>query len=540
MSEPKNFDANKILSSNSMKDTMAMDMHLQYLQDQLQETRDELFALVEVCTLINSVLDVSKLIEIIMEMAKKVLNAEASSLMLIDEKTGELVFKVAHGEVGEKIKEIRIPQGKGIAGWVAQSGKSLLISDVTKDSRFYSAADEKTNFKTRSIICAPLISKEKTLGIVEVLNKRPGKGGTSFTENDLRLLEALANQSAVALENAVLYEKLSSEKRKIETIVNSMRDAVIVTDHDFSVAMANPAAEKLFPGASSAVESGGNLKLDIILNELTDHPRDGNFDVVMMKPESAVLSNSVTLMRDQNDQIQGAILAMRNITDPRERQRAVAEFIALSSNQLKDKVESMPPAQALQLIDHTLKFIYFNEIEGGPIRLDRSSCSMGSLVSKVLEKAESTCSNQNHRVPIWSQTSTDPDLNLDRERISHIIERLIAVHGPLFTNFDGHAQITEFTETENITLSLSADLEGVHLSVKGIPFPSWISNFDPHFSNWNFQSVLQCEPLRCSPLETAYFMHVMDAHGGQFIYDIPSSECRIFIPILKEIQGDLK
>jgi putative nucleotidyltransferase with HDIG domain len=97
--------------------------------------------------------------------------------------------------------------GEGIAGWVAQNCKPLLVPDVTKDPRFYKQADEKSKFVTKSILAVPLMAHQKLIGVVEVLNK---KSGESFAPEDVTLLEALAHQSAVAIENAKLYRDLQS------------------------------------------------------------------------------------------------------------------------------------------------------------------------------------------------------------------------------------------------------------------------------------------------------------------------------------------
>jgi hypothetical protein len=103
---------------------------------------------------------------------------------------------------------MRIKVGEGIAGYVAQTGEALIISDVHKDSRFYRLVDSRTGFKTRSILCVPMKSKGQMVGVLEVLNK---KGDNLFTERDLELLAILGNLIAVALENARLYTKLREQ-----------------------------------------------------------------------------------------------------------------------------------------------------------------------------------------------------------------------------------------------------------------------------------------------------------------------------------------
>ncbi len=122
--------------------------------------------------------------------------------MLYDPKSKELFFEVALGKKGEKVKKIRLKLGEGIAGTAAKMDKALNIPDVTKDPHFYKEADSRSGFKTKSILTVPLKRKGKLLGVLEVLNK---KNGRSFDKQDLRLIQIIAGQAAVAIENAQLY-----------------------------------------------------------------------------------------------------------------------------------------------------------------------------------------------------------------------------------------------------------------------------------------------------------------------------------------------
>jgi HD-GYP domain-containing protein (c-di-GMP phosphodiesterase class II) len=152
--------------------------------------------------MVGSTLEIKRLLKVVMELAARTLRAEASSILLKDKATGDLLFDVATGEAADRMKTIRVPRGQGIAGAVAESGQSLLVPDCSKDPRFFKAADDKTKFSTRNIIAVPLVARGETIGVVEVLNRL---GGGTFNAQDVRLLEALANQSAVAIQNAQLF-----------------------------------------------------------------------------------------------------------------------------------------------------------------------------------------------------------------------------------------------------------------------------------------------------------------------------------------------
>jgi HD-GYP domain-containing protein (c-di-GMP phosphodiesterase class II) len=160
-------------------------------------------ALTSASSVVNSTLDLKQLLKLVMELAARTLRAEASSILLKDRASGDLLFDVATGEAADRVQTIRVPRGQGIAGHVAESGESLLVPDCGKDPRFFKAADEKSKFVTRNIIAVPLVARGETIGVVEVLNRL---GGGTFTPEDLSLLQALAHQSAVAIQNAQLFQ----------------------------------------------------------------------------------------------------------------------------------------------------------------------------------------------------------------------------------------------------------------------------------------------------------------------------------------------
>ncbi|MEO0142122.1 MAG: sensor domain-containing diguanylate cyclase, partial [candidate division WOR-3 bacterium] len=173
--------------------------------ESLRKKVKELEILNEIVRAINSSLRLDEIIQIIMEKTADLIKAEGWSVLLLDEEKKELVFKAAAGEAGKKLIGMRLKLGQGIAGWVARSGKSLIVSDVSKDPRFYSGVDKKTKFTTKSILCVPMKSRNKIIGVVEVVNKI---GGDPFTEDDLRIFENLVEHVTIALLNARLYEQM--------------------------------------------------------------------------------------------------------------------------------------------------------------------------------------------------------------------------------------------------------------------------------------------------------------------------------------------
>lgn len=158
----------------------------------------------EVGNLLNSTLDQKIVRHRAMEAITSIMRAEAGSLLLVDEKNKQLYFEVALGEKGDKIKEVRLNIGEGIAGWVAKHGRPLVINDVARDKRFQSNVDKKSRFKTRDMVCVPVRIKGKVIGVLQAINRI----GSPFEKEDMRLFQLFSNQVAIALDNARLYEEI--------------------------------------------------------------------------------------------------------------------------------------------------------------------------------------------------------------------------------------------------------------------------------------------------------------------------------------------
>ena len=144
--------------------------------------------------------DVDKLLLMLSDLARDILQVDRCSLFLLDREKGELWTKVAHG-----VEEIRVPSGSGIVGWVAKQGENLVVEDAYSDPRFNPEVDKKTGYRTRNILAVPLFDKKRNvLGVFQVVNKLSGK----FSEEDVELLTLLAGYASSAIENSLLQAKI--------------------------------------------------------------------------------------------------------------------------------------------------------------------------------------------------------------------------------------------------------------------------------------------------------------------------------------------
>ena len=148
---------------------------------------------------LTSSLQLDQVLRTIMEKIDEFLRPDNWSLLLLDEAKQELYFELAVGKASTALKDVRIKMGQGIAGWVAQQGQTVVVPDTAKDTRFLGHIDEKTKVETQSIVAVPVKFRNTCLGVIELINC---VGPDGFDPRDLKLLEALSDFAAIALENA--------------------------------------------------------------------------------------------------------------------------------------------------------------------------------------------------------------------------------------------------------------------------------------------------------------------------------------------------
>jgi GAF domain-containing protein len=153
------------------------------------------------------------LLDQILYHAMSVLRAEGGSLLVYDDETNELVFVLVQGDAREKLQGYRIERDKGIAGWIATHQQPLIVNNARQDRRFSVEVDEKFNFTTHSIIGVPMVTRDKLIGVIEVINKQ---GGDPFNEFDADLLAILGHVAAIALDE--LHARLEAEEAAAKSL----------------------------------------------------------------------------------------------------------------------------------------------------------------------------------------------------------------------------------------------------------------------------------------------------------------------------------
>jgi len=244
----------------------------------LHATREQLeqaHLLYQISQAITSTLDLKTVFHQTTELAASILQAQAATLFSIDTKQSELVFMVAKGTAAHALEEKRIPITQGVVGWVAMHGQPLIVNNTKKSNLFDPDMDAQTGFSTRNIVCVPLRMHDRTVGVLEVLNK---EGEEGFTTADADWLTTMGQQIAIALENAQLYENLRQEQERIIKAQEEVRNQLGRELHDNTAQMLSLIIMQL-DLAQQLLSKGKIDKVAAELQRIEDHAKQANREV---------------------------------------------------------------------------------------------------------------------------------------------------------------------------------------------------------------------------------------------------------------------
>lgn len=330
------------LSSSSGKKTEDLVGELEELIEKVQTSRprlkkedeqsklknSDLKALLDISQAINSTLVLDEILQIVMKRAIELLKAERGFLMLLDEERN-LQFKTAHNLVKESLSQEDFKISMSIANQVAQTGVSVYTSDALEDER-YSKQKSVMELKLRSIMCVPLKSKQKIIGIVYLDNSSQAN---IFLQSDLDLFELFASQAAIAIENAKLYENILALKIYNENVVSKTPIGIIVVDKNFKITIANKTSQEIFRkiGWQDSFAPQGIWQLylfDLVAPEergrwkkicyqvlFTGRPFEEDRSYHKTTTGELALSLKISPLNTLDDQIIGLIIVFEDITD---------------------------------------------------------------------------------------------------------------------------------------------------------------------------------------------------------------------------------
>jgi signal transduction histidine kinase len=281
---------------------------------------------------LTSTLELFTLLDLIVNAARDLTRTEATSILLLDNKTGDLYFEAVTGSKSEEIKRIVVPPDS-LAGWVAREGRAQIINDVSRDQRFFAKVGETTGVRTRSLIVVPLKVKDKTIGVLEAINR---SDNSPFVEEDVELMTTLGAQAAVAITNARLFQQSDLISEMVHELRTPLTSIVAYSElmlrREIPPVQARGFTETIYQEAMhlSSMTNGflelsrlqsGRIRMDMVNFNLTDLVREV---MQLLQPQT-----------DERGLTLSATLPNRDVFVNADRERIRQVLVNLTSNAIK-------------------------------------------------------------------------------------------------------------------------------------------------------------------------------------------------------------
>jgi PAS domain S-box-containing protein len=288
-------------------------------------SRDWVHVLYEVTRQFASTLELEEVLAKVLDLTARAVGADAGSIFQLDAAGCVTRSILARGNLPARVKRpiVAAVMRQGLAGWVYQHRQSVVIRDTRSDERWHFFPDDTV--VTRSAMAAPLIRKDEVIGIITMMQSQPN----SFTQQHLELLDAIAAQAAVAIENATLYARATNERSLLRTVIASAKDAILVTDRDDRVVLLNPAAQSAL---GIAEEARGRPVLEVLRDPaVRELYASGQADVrELVLADGRVFDSALVDIGEV-----GKVLGMHDITALKQLDALKSEFVAHVAHDLR-------------------------------------------------------------------------------------------------------------------------------------------------------------------------------------------------------------
>ncbi len=328
---------------DDLSQSMSVYLDRAHLRLRLDQQAVEFGVISDISHTLTSTLNMEDVFRQLTGTIRKTLHVESLSVGLAEAYSGDIVFvEQLMGSKFENMSEIRVKRGQGIAGWVALHGEPVIINNVYADKRFYSGSDRRSGFRTDSMICIPLMVEQRTIGVLQAINRQYGE----FTERDLQLLKAIGGPLAAAIENARLHTDVLAEKRRVEAIFSSMSEGLLTVTPDGIITHANDALGALLLDEPSELVGQNlaaiNLTGEGDLSDLLDMLSEADDEYLQMATDMErsngelipVLISSAAIY-DVYEQVSEYILTFSDLSQVREVERMREDLFQAIAHELR-------------------------------------------------------------------------------------------------------------------------------------------------------------------------------------------------------------
>jgi signal transduction histidine kinase len=296
---------------------------------------EELRTLIQITRTITATLDLDKVINMTIKQVHDSWQIEASSLWLRDETDQTLRVLANVGTPAETLANFRIPLGQGFVGQVAQTGKWILTNNAEEHPLHFRQVDRETGFKTRSILCVPLVFREKVIGVLQLLNKLDG----DFNDRDVERALSIATAVAIAVSNSLLFQQAESRQHQLEATLEHNGNPIIIIDPDLKVLLLNQQARTRLNISREAI--GKHASAVIKPAKLAEFITQSLGENDTVRKEISLNDDSVWLSTLAPIPSYGRVLILQDITYLKDLDKSKSNFVATVSHDLRAPLSSI-------------------------------------------------------------------------------------------------------------------------------------------------------------------------------------------------------
>jgi signal transduction histidine kinase len=478
-----------------------LDTQAHVVQDTANELANrllELRSLQESVKAINSSLALDELLQLIVESATRVLRGARCTIALVDDQRGFVVTKAAAGIARDQLWGTSFRIGQGVAGWVVENRQAVSIGSVNQDTRFRRVGQ----WPVATLISVPLISDAEgnstaVMGALTATSPEPG----AFSESDLDLLAAFADQAAIAVKNAALYAQLVDQEKQtarlyqsvleksneLEAVLRGIGDGVIVVDPQLRLLMMNPVAARMFH-IHQAPQEGVRLP-EIVANDTLlalaretlqdmDAPVIREISLPGEGDRSLIYQSLSSAVRGGNDHVRGVVIVMRDITSQKEIEQIKSNFLSVVSHELRTPLHSIKgfvdiilmgktgeinelqrdflttvkdaTTNLQRLIDDLLEF---SRMEAGRVKLEPKEMSLFDVAEQVAMRLQPLADKGELKLANKIPEAIDL-IEADPIRIEQVLTNLVS-NAIKFTDANGSVTISAVDQGDEIAVAVA-------------------------------------------------------------------------------------
>ncbi len=446
----------------------------------------ELTFLHETNQLVSATLDLETILRSLMAQLRSYFHVDAASVALLDKESNELIFRIAVGKAAEEVIGLRLAPGEGIAGWVAQTGKTCMVTNAHEDERFYDGIDKNTNFQTQTLLAVPITVDEQPIGVIEALNPPSG----DFDKDAVWLMHAVADTATAAIRNAELHERVQKTEQRYESLFQESSDPILVIDMEGKILDLNRQASNLIGASHEKLIGADPYQLfnlpythDDILQELRRKEQIELKMQITSPKNTRTLETYLTTIHyggreaiqwighDITEQVEleqiRDDLTHMIIHDLRNPLGTILSSLNMLQNAIQQKDETLPKMEVIDIATRSSKklnrlidsLLDIRRLETGEATLEKAHVNPRALAEEALEQVEPIVLYKEQQLTHYIEPEL-PLLQADPDMITRVLINLLD-NAAKFTPTEGEIALTVRKKGSYIQFSVSDTGPGI-------------------------------------------------------------------------------